>query len=52
MARMALGIATGLAHLHMEIIGTHGKRQDTHEKHTQQEKNLYSTVGSLYWSLK
>ena len=25
MARMALGIATGLAHLHMEIIGTHGK---------------------------
>ena len=30
MLRMCLGIATGLAHLHMEIVGTHGKPAIAH----------------------
>lgn len=29
MIRMALSIATGLAHLHMEIVGTQGKSEAT-----------------------
>ena len=30
MIRMCLGIATGVAHLHMEIVGTHGKPAIAH----------------------
>jgi serine/threonine protein kinase len=30
MLRMCIGVTTGLAHLHMEIVGTHGKPAISH----------------------
>jgi len=51
MARMALGIATGLAHLHMEIIGTHGKpgiaHRDLKSKNILVKKDLTCAIADL-----
>lgn len=45
MIRMALSIATGLAHLHMEIIGTQGKPAIAH-RDLKSKNILVKTSGS------
>ena len=51
MIRMALSIATGLAHLHMEIVGTQGKpaiaHRDLKSKNILVKSNLTCCIGDL-----
>jgi len=51
MIRMALSIATGLAHLHMEIVGTQGKpaiaHRDLKSKNILVKSNGTCCIGDL-----
>jgi len=51
MAKMALGVATGLAHLHMEIVGTRGKpaiaHRDLKSKNILVKRDLTCAIADL-----